>query len=126
MTPAIEDDLQVMAVLAHELVHQVVGTDKKHRGDFIRVAKAIGLQKPWRSTTATPELETRLKVIAEKLGKYPHYAILTSEHKQQGVPLIKIACPECGYTLRTTRMWIDRYSNLPTCPCPDHAEMVEC
>jgi hypothetical protein len=126
ITPLLEKETEVLAVLAHELVHQVVGTDKKHKGDFIRVAKAIGLKGPWRSTTATPELEKRLNALADKLGKYPHFAILTEQRKKQGIRLIKIACPSCGYTCRTTRMWIDRYERLPICPCPDGEEMVEC
>jgi hypothetical protein len=39
-----------------------------------------------------------------------------ADSDNRGTRLIKVACPQCGYTVRTTRQWIE--TGLPVCgPC---------
>lgn len=44
--------------------------------------------------------------------------------KQHGSRMIKLVCPVDGYTVRTTRKWIDELGT-PICPVPGHGHMVE-
>ena len=51
-------------------------------------------------------------------GDYPHGALnsLPDGTKKQSTRLVKVLCPGCGYTLRTTRKWLDE-RGAPICPC---------
>lgn len=115
ISPCLGDGLEAAAVLVHELVHST-GADG-HRRPFSRIAKAVGLVKPWRATTASPELQGRLNALIESVGPYPHAKLDWNQrtHKKDGTRLIKLWCPACGYTVRTTLKWIE--TGLPICPC---------
>lgn len=105
----------VLSTLVHELVHAAVGCAAGHKGDFQKVAKAVGLVKPWTATTAGPELLGYLDDVAEYLGTYPHGAIIPQEKgKTQTTRLLKAECA-CGYTVRITRKWVDEVG-APHCP----------
>jgi hypothetical protein len=111
----------VLEVLVHELVHAVVGCEAGHRKPFSNCADAVGLEKPWTATTATPELIARFEsLVADKLGKYPHAAIVPIvREKTQSTRMIKAECADCGYTVRVTRKWIE----VGNPHCPLHGEM---
>lgn len=121
ISPTIDDAIEVGAVLIHELVHAAVGVSVGHRGAFRHVAVAMGLEGPMRSTVPGPELKRRLNALIETLGPYPHASLCPDSHLRTHAPpkqnarMLKLACPICSYTIRTTRKWIDR--GLPTCPC---------
>lgn len=44
----------------------------------------------------------------------------TTGPKKQSTRMLKVHCPECGYTVRTTQKWLDVGPPL----CPQHAAMV--
>ena len=115
ISPAISEGTEVAAVLVHELIHVAVGTAAGHRAPFSRLAKTIGLVKPWTATVAGPELTTRLNVLITT--PYPHAKLdaRQSGRKKDGTRLLKLECPDCGYTVRTTAKWIE--IGYPTCPC---------
>jgi len=130
ITPVLDDSIEVLAVLIHELCHTAVGIAAGHRGSFKRVALAVGLVGPMRSTTAGPELKERLNALSEQLGPYPHAELRASTRKprtpggeppttgpkpQSGSRLKRVVCPSCGYLVRTTQKWLA--VGLPTCPC---------
>ena len=118
ISPVLDDAGTVLATLTHELVHALDDCANGHKGRFIKVSKTVGLVKPWTATTASPELAADLDVIAKRLGEYPHARLtgLTPITKQ-GTRMLKVQCPdpECGYTVRTTRKWLE--VGIPTCPC---------
>jgi hypothetical protein len=121
ISPAVSDTLEVAEIVAHELVHACGA--KGHRGDFRKIAEAIGLEGPMRSTHAGKELKERLNALAKPLGKYPH-AKLDTLHpptKKDGTRLLKVMCEDCGYVVRTTQKWID--VGFPTCPCGGGMEL---
>lgn len=123
ISPVLGDAARVLDVLAHELIHALDDCTSGHRGRFAKVAKEIGLTGKMTATVAGPELASTLADIAASLGEYPH-AVLTpgmSGVKTQGTRMVKVTCPEDGYTIRATRKWLD--VGLPTCPCG--AEMTE-
>jgi hypothetical protein len=119
ISPVLSDPVRVADVLVHELVHAAVGNKAGHKGPFKRLAVRLGLTGKMTATVATPELAQRLNVLCSEVGPYPHAALdpmTAGGRKKQGTRLIKVVCPECGYTVRTTRQWIE--TGLPVCgPC---------
>ena len=68
------------------------------------------------ATVAGPALRERLNALLSRMPDYPHRTLdVRVNEKKQGTRLLKIVCPACGYTARTTRQWLGR--GLPTCPC---------
>jgi hypothetical protein len=104
------------------LAHVAAEPNAGHKGAFVKIVKAIGFKAPWTSTPATPELIGRLNGLIVNLGPYPHAAIDKSGRKKQGTRMLKVVCPECGYTVRTTQQWID--TGLPTCVCGTETEFA--
>jgi hypothetical protein len=120
--------MQVAAILGHELVHAAVGVAAHHGKEFRRVARGIGLVGPMKATTVGPEFERALRPILAAAGPLPHgrlrLAVGASSHSSQGKKPysrpIKCACGNCGYTVHTTRKWL----NLAGAPlCPQHGPM---
>lgn len=112
----IDDDIEVAATLAHEMVHAVVGIEAGHRKPFRDVAIRIGLTGKMTATIAGEKFIEFVKPHLKKLGKYPHSKInYNNPVKKQTTRMIKCECEVCGYVVRTTRSWIDE-GGLPECP----------
>lgn len=107
----------VLATLLHELVHAFVGIRAKHGKEFRIVAERVGLIGKMTATEAGKELQERLHALADQLGKYPHAALTGAEgmRPKQTTRMLKLECPTCGYTVRTTAKWL--IVGFPTCPC---------
>lgn len=120
VTPAIDDAYVTIETLTHELIHAIVeghedenGEVKHHghRGEFIRVAKAIGFEKPWKETPASEELREKLQAIADRLGEYPHAAITMEDRPTvQKTYYLKYVSPEnSDYFVRVTATKVEEY-----------------
>lgn len=126
LSPINDDLVSVVATLVHELCHAAVGVDQKHGKVFGRCAKAMGLVGNLKVTSAGPELERLIVRLAEKIGPFPHarmeLAALKNgdEEKKQSTRMLKVLCPACGYTVRTTAKWLEL--GYPTCPCGEVME----
>ena len=118
ISPSLGKADQVLPVLVHELVHAAVGNEAGHRAPFSRLAAKLGLVKPWTATTASPELAKKLSTLMPEA--YPHAAIDRTKQPKQGTRMVKVICPGCGYTIRTTNKWIE--VGLPTCVCGEQME----
>lgn len=126
ISPVLVGPVEVLDTLAHELVH-VVTPGAKHKGKFITVSRAVGLTegKPT-SAAAGPELKAVLERIANDLGPFPHPTLspATPLIAKQSTRMVKCECPDCGYTARTTRKWLD--IGTPICPvCHIDTEVIE-
>lgn len=118
-------DMDVAAILGHELVHTAVGIPAGHGPAFRRVAKGIGLEGPMRATTAGPQFRSALAPILAEAGALPHGRLrtrveqvdedTTTAPKKQSRRHIKCHCEQCGYTARTSRKWLDQ-AGPPHCP----------
>lgn len=115
VSPILDDPIDVLAVLTHELIHASDDCESGHRGAFTRIARAVGLVGPMRATTPGAELITRLERVAAALGTYPHRRIELAEIVKQSTRMLRVECPSCAYLVRTTAKWIS--VGLPTCPC---------
>lgn len=123
-----EDTVAVLATVLHELIHAVDDCESGHRGNFIKIARKIGLVPKWTTSTPGEELKERLEGLAERIGPFPHPTLNVAARasdtpKKQGTRMIKVSCPDTGYIARTSRKWLDEYG-APTCPCC-HSQMEE-
>jgi len=129
ISPTIDDAIEVLGVLVHELVHAVVGNEAKHGPAFRTVATAVGLEGKMTATVAGAELVKELKAIVERIGEYPHAKLNLAMHpiKKQTTRMIKMECPECEYIARASRKVILELGAAicPGCGNAMHAEIGE-
>jgi hypothetical protein len=122
------ETVDVLGTLLHEMIHAIDDCESGHRGNFIRIARAMGLLPKWTSSmNRTEELTDALKALAEQLGEFPQAAIGESSRgseqgKAQKNRQLKFSCRNTGYIVRTSRKWAD--VGAPLCPCCQ-AEMQE-
>jgi len=116
ISPLLADPVEVGHVLVHELCHCAVGLECKHRQPFLACARAMGLTGKMTATTAGEILKAALLGFIDDLGLYPHAELKHSNAPlKQGIRMLKVFCPACGYTVRTTRKWLN--VGITTCPC---------
>lgn len=113
------DPMDVAHVLLHEMIHAVLGSFYRgkddngmdcwkvrhpgHKGEFVKMCKAVGLVKPWTATTPGDTLKARLKAFIESLGVFPAGgAELSSAKKKQGIRQVLAEC-SCGRKIRASR-----------------------
>ena len=123
ISPKLDDPIEVIATLMHELVHVVVGNDAGHRGPFKELALKIGLEGRMTATTASEELKGFIEAVVSELGAYPHAQLTKLQKDKQTTRMIKCMC-ECGFTCRTTRKWLDTVG-APTCACGGDMKVEE-
>jgi hypothetical protein len=126
-----KDAYLVFTTLIHEAIHTLFFN---HLHEFSQCAAAVGLLKPWTSTTGSDKLENEitqwladnditwyepdLKDLHDIIfpgGKSPGGRPIGSPPKQKS-RMIKLTCPDCGYLIRTSRTNIES-KGLPGCPC---------
>ena len=76
---------------------------------------------PIASRVEALELERELIRAGHPKHNIQH-SLVNGPAKKQTTRLLKLVCPVDGYTVRGTRMWIDKLG-LPACPCG--ADMTE-
>lgn len=127
--PKLSDVTQILGVIMHEIVHAVDDCQHGHKGPFVKMIRALGLEGKPTATVVGEELAEQLKPILDSLGEYPHGALAgmtaggDGGGKKQTTRMLKVVCgsdPE--YKVRTTRKMLDEYG-APSCPC--HGEVME-
>ena len=113
ISPELMDSVEIVGVLAHELVHATVGVSAGHGKPFKQCALKIGLVGPMRATTAGPEFMTWAEALFKRIGPYP--AGFLTDMPRQTTRLLPCRCPNCGYAARVTRKWLS-LSGPPLCP----------
>lgn len=116
ISPVLHQPVEVLDVLAHEMVHMACPPGSGHGPVFAAIARRAGLTegKPTQAR-AGAELLEELAQLADELGPYPHAKLDRAPVVRQKARLMKVSCPDCGCIVRMTRTWIDTY--LPTCGC---------
>lgn len=116
----------VLPTLVHELIH-VVSATPGHRGEFRRIALAVGLEGKMTASVAGNELCQKLNAITSQLGEYPHVSLeAQARGRKQSTRMIKVMathCTECEYVARTTRVWLTQFGP-PKCPHGSPMEVV--
>jgi hypothetical protein len=118
-----DDPAMVAAILAHELTHAAVGLEHGHKGEFKRVARALGFKGKLTQCDPGEDFLEEVAPILAKAGPFPH-AALNYDHssgpKKQGTRLIKVQCDSCEFVVRQTRKWLDE---VGPAHCPHHGAM---
>ena len=116
MVSPIEDNPhRVLAILTHELCHAVAGIAAGHRGAFSLYASGMHLEGALTATTGGDKFNLMADGIIKILGDYPHAKLDTSKRVKQTTRMIKCKCATCGYTVRTTGGWLNKFG-APVCP----------
>jgi hypothetical protein len=144
ISPVEGDPAAMLAVLLHELIHAADDCEHGHKGAFAEAVTRLGLEGKMTATTAGLDLAAELIVLAAVLGDFPHGKLspaaartrvpvppggdpspggrIHSGPGKQGTRMIKLTAGTCcGYTVRTTRKWLDEGNPR----CPHGSEMTE-
>ena len=121
ISPVVQDAVEVLAILAHELCHAALPPGVGHRPPFGKLARAIGLEGKLTATVAGDAFKQWAAPALDKLGPYPHAKLdALRDRKKQSTRMVKSTCATCGYVARTTRKWIN---DVGAPHCPAHGEM---
>ena len=113
LSPTMDDAVDVLGVLVHELVHAIDDCKHGHKAPFRKIAVAVGLEGKMTSTVAGDALTAKLEAIQDALGDYPH-AELTPPPPKQKSRQLKLECNDCGAVWRMSNKWL---SLATCCPC---------
>lgn len=116
ISPTIGDGVRAGDVLVHELCHALLPKGTKHNRTFAKLAGKMGLEGKPTATVAGDELRGLIEGLIGEIGEdYPHAELHPMvETKKQTTRMLKAACPECGYTVRLSKQWLD--VKTPMCP----------
>ena len=132
ISPVLDEELIVLATLAHEFIHAIDENKSGHKGAFGVMARAIGLEGRLTATVAGEALTAVFMTILEKLGTYQHAALgsvpADPTRTITGAPsrnksMQKVVCEESGYTARVSNKWL--LEGTPSCPCHGEPMVVE-
>jgi hypothetical protein len=116
INPRLTDIVEVVATLAHEMVHAADDGENKHKGVFVKMVRDMGLEGKATATVAGAAFAEWARGIDATIGSYPHSGLVPlMEVKKQGTRMLKLEADCCGYVVRTTQKWID--VGYPSCPC---------
>lgn len=114
ISPVLENPVQVLETLVHEIVHALDDCKNSHGKAFKKIALDVGLEGKMRSTHAGEALRLKLIDIAERIGDYPHQKIIIRQRQQLRVERPKAHCEACGYEVRVLKKW--QHLGPPYCP----------
>jgi len=129
INPSIEDGLTALDILTHELVHVVDMNESGHKGNFVRIARKIGLEGKPTECRAGYKLSKELKSISDRLGKYPHGSIGIDFSKKQSTRMLKVYCEDesCGFHCRTSSFQINKIDFMnASCPACMNTGTLDC
>lgn len=116
INPRLTGLIEVVATLAHEMVHAADDGENKHKGKFVRAVRDMGLEGKATATIAGAEFAQWATGLDEIIGTYPHTGLVPMMvTKKQTTRMLKLEADCCGYVVRTTQKWIE--VGLPACPC---------
>jgi len=121
VTPQLDDSLEILAALVHELIHYTDNCESGHKGHFERVARAVGLEGPLTATHASLDLKVELYEIIDALGEIPHAKldIQALAANKQSTRMLKVTCSNtaCGFMFRASQTQIAKV-NFKSARCP--------
>jgi len=122
ISPVLDEPVQVLDTLVHELVHAVDDCLHHHGPEFKKIATDVGLQGLMREASAGPWLQEQLTAISRQLGKYPHSKInLAHSSSKKTGPRPRAKCKKCGYEVTPLKKWLHMGPPL----CPKHTTEME-
>lgn len=116
----VNDPVDVLAVLGHELIHAALDCKGAHGKTFTRAHLAMGYVSDSKGCVLGAELREAYAALTEALGDYPgdDGLAVAAMKKKQTTRMRKCTCVTCGFTFRTTARWIaDRALECPDVEC---------
>ena len=113
ISPALADEVEVMAVLLHEMIHAALPADAGHGPAFQAIMRKVRLGGKPTATVPTEELTEDLRVAAHELGRYPHEKLDSTPRAKKPGRMVKGYCPDCGNILYGSRAAWD--NAIPSC-----------
>ena len=121
INPRLEDPIEVLATLAHEMVHAADNGENGHKGPFTKTVRAMGLEGKPTATVAGEDFKVFAGKLLEQVGEYPHVKLVSvAAPKKQSTRMLKVEAKCCGYVVRTTQKWLE--IGNPMCPCGNEME----
>lgn len=122
INPRLEDPIEVIATLAHEMVHAADNGDHGHKGPFVKMVRDMGLEGKATATVAGEDFKVFAGKVVEEIGDYPHVKLVAiATTKKQSTRMLKLEAACCGYVARTTKKWLE--IGVPSCPCGNEMEV---
>ena len=114
VSPRVDDAVEVLAILVHELIHASGITG--HKKDFRKAAEKVGLVGDPKATEAGPELRADLEIVAASAGAYPHAKLVpvVKEKAAQKGRMLKFECTGCAWKGRAAKATLVK--GVPSCP----------
>jgi hypothetical protein len=122
ISPKIDDPVEVLDTLVHEICHAIDDCQSGHGADFQGIAQVVGLEGPARMAHAGESLKVRLMTISKTLGPYPHRALNFPPPRPSNASRNKAKCMQCGFEVTLLKRW-ESYG-APICP-KDHIRMEQ-
>ncbi len=116
ISPTLADPAAVLAQVLGAIAHTAPGAMSPTSNTYTELAANLGLcpvGDSWRQVQGAEDFAQEYDTVLQSLGAYPHAAILTGSKKTQTTRMLKLTCPLCGYTIRTSGKWIA--TGLPVC-----------
>lgn len=121
--PTQADCTRVLDILLHELCHAALPDGTKHGAPFRKLATSFGLEGKMTATFVTEgtDLHKRLRELAKKLGKYPHFAMKAPSGREKQAAAkggwVRLYSPEIeGYSAVVSPKNLSEFGR-PKCPC---------
>jgi|TARA_R110000765_G_scaffold93293_1_gene175970 hypothetical protein len=120
-TTQAKDSGRVLDVLVHELIHAIDNNKHGHKGEFRKMALAVGLKGKMTATIATKKLKKVLAGIVKKIGKFPTKAVSLEGLQKDVNRNLKLECNgtddvacDHGFNINKTRI---QEMSSHTCLC---------
>lgn len=121
LSPVVDEPIEVLSILVHELIHAIDDCVSGHRGAFVKMFRLVGMTGKATQSQAGEELLTTLAKIESSLGAFPHSGMKRDAAgggtKKQDTRMLKVVCmdEDCGAVLRQAKVWLEQ--GTPTCFC---------
>jgi hypothetical protein len=114
------DRVTIATVLTHELVHAAVGLECDHKGNFAKLAKAVGLTGKMTEANPSDIWFAWAQPILEQLGDidFAQMVVTAPPRKKSKTYLRNAKCNCCNWTAQVTLSHVRPYDFL-NCPTPD-------
>lgn len=116
ISPTVALPVEVFVLVASQALHTVPGGASRTSNSYRTACMELGLaptDEAWKALQGTEDFWALFGTALEDLGPYPHAEVMAAQKKTQSTRMLKLTCPLCGYTLRTSAKWIA--TGLPVC-----------
>lgn len=117
VSPVLDDGLEVAGTVCHELAHVGAGIEAGHGKLFRRVCAVVGLTKGSPAQVMPGDaLNETLRKLINKLGPYPHQAIVARVKPARMSQSVTFECV-CGFSCTASIKKVIAVGEYPMCGC---------